>query len=422
SLYNQTYRQASNGEPSFNTIGWNSSYTGQPIPPWQMREWLSDRVQQILALKPSRVLEIGCGTGLMLFQIAPYCTQYWGTDFSAVSLESIQRQLAQELPQVKLLQKVATDFEGVEAAAFDAVILNSVIQYFPSLDYLLCVLERAVQTVAPGGFIFIGDVRSLPLLSAFHASVHLYQSEPALERTQLQQRVQQSIFEEPELVIDPSLFCALRDSPAQALRDRFSRISHVQIQLTRGHHHNEMTQFRYNVFLHIETDSPRDLNNQIWLDWTRDQLTLSTVRQHLDEGRPEILGITGVPNARTIASVKTAQWLASAEGPKTVGQMREALSLSELVIDPQDWWGLEALPYRVDICWSASPSCYDVAFVRHEVAGSVSMPLTQQVDLSRPLRTYANQPLQAQFARQLLPQLRSYLEQKLPVYMVPSTF
>jgi len=54
------------------------------------------------------------------------------------------------------------------------VILN--LQYFPSLDYLLCVLEGAVRAVAPGGFIFIGDVRSLPLLSAFHASVQLYQA------------------------------------------------------------------------------------------------------------------------------------------------------------------------------------------------------------------------------------------------------
>jgi len=43
------------------------------------------------------------------------------------------------------------------------------------------------------------------------------------------------------------------------------------------------------------------------------------------------------------------------------------------------------------------------------------MPITQQVSLSRPLQTYANQPPQAQFARQLL--VRRYLEQKLPGYI-----
>jgi len=416
-LYNQTYRQASR-DPTFNIVGWNSSYTGEPIPEQQMRNWVSDRVKQILALKPSRVLEIGCGTGLMLFQIAPYCTQYWGTDFSPVSLDYIQRQLAQqELPQVKLLQKMATDFEGVDTAAFDAVILNSVVQYFPSLDYLLRVLEGAVEAVAPGGFIFIGDVRSLPLLAAFHASVHLYRADAALERSQLQQLVQQSIFEEPELVIDPAFF--------YALRDRFPRISHVQIQLPRGRDRNEMTQFRYNVFLHIEAEISSYSDNQIWQDWAKNQLTVSKVRQHLCESQPEILGITGVPNARVVAAVKTAEWLSSAQGPNTAGRMREALeSLSELAIDPQDWWDLEALPYNIDICWSSSfEGCYDVVFVRHEVElGVISMPLTHQVERSRPWKTYTNQPLQAQFARQIVPQLRSYLEQKLPEYMVPSAF
>jgi len=73
------------------------------------------------------------------------------------------------------------------------VILNP-LQYFPSLDYLLRVLEGAVRAVAPGGFIFIGDVRSLPLLSAFHASVQLYQADPTLDRLQLQQRVQMEIW------------------------------------------------------------------------------------------------------------------------------------------------------------------------------------------------------------------------------------
>jgi len=41
----------------------------------------------------------------------------------------------------------------------------------------------------------------------------------------------------------------------------------------------------------------------------------------------------------------------SAEGPKTAGQMREALEISEAVVDPQDWWDLEAITpsYTIDI-------------------------------------------------------------------------
>ena len=60
------------------------------------------------------------------------------------------------------------------------MILNSVVQYFPSIEYLVRVLEGAVQAVAEGGYIFVGDVRSLPLLEAFHTSVELQRASAAL--------------------------------------------------------------------------------------------------------------------------------------------------------------------------------------------------------------------------------------------------
>ena len=47
--------------------------------------------------------------------------------------------------------------------AFDTVVMNSVIQYFPSIDYLLRTLEHAVATVPAGGRVFLGDVRRLGL-------------------------------------------------------------------------------------------------------------------------------------------------------------------------------------------------------------------------------------------------------------------
>ena len=55
----------------FNIKGWHSSYTGQPIPAQEMHEWVDNTVERILALHPRHVLEIGCGTGLLLFQVAP---------------------------------------------------------------------------------------------------------------------------------------------------------------------------------------------------------------------------------------------------------------------------------------------------------------------------------------------------------------
>ncbi|BAY48347.1 McnC protein [Scytonema sp. HK-05] len=439
-LYNETYNTpAGDSDPTFNIVGWNSSYTNQPIPAEQMREWVNNQVGQILALQPSRVLEIGCGTGLLLFRIAPHCVKYYGTDFSPASLNYIQKQLANvelsdgaSLQQVTLFEKMAADFQGVEAQAFDAVVLNSVVQYFPSIDYLIRVLEGAVQATAPGGFIFIGDVRSLPLLQAFHASVQLYQAEPSLTRSELQQQVQMQIFQETELVIDPAFFTALKQQLPQ--------ISHVQIQLIRGSYHNELTQFRYNVILSIggETDPPNPpyqggLENPPFqggqggsqcLNWEDNNFTVATVRQLLIENQLEILGITNVPNARVMAAVKTAEWLSGAEDFKTVGQMREALQkLQNLGVEPEDFYGLaNQLPYKVNISWSDSGSegCYDVVFVKQGASKQRTIfPLNTH---ARPWQSYANNPLQAKAARKLVPQLQTYLAEKLPEYMVPSAF
>ncbi|MEG4145747.1 amino acid adenylation domain-containing protein [Microcoleus sp. Pol12B5] len=423
-LYNETYNQpAVDSDPTFNIVGWNSSYTNQPIPAEQMRDWANNQAAQILALQPSRVLEIGCGTGLLLFQIASRCTQYCGTDFSPISLNYIRQHLAnQELANVTLLQKMATDFEGVETAAFDAVVLNSVVQYFPNIDYLVQVLEGAVKATAPGGFIFIGDVRSLPLLAAFHASVQLYQAEPSLAGEQLQQRVQMQIFQETELVIEPDFFIALKH--------RFPQIGAVEIQLIRGSYHNELTNFRYNAILHIASETARPKSSlkgedvaEKRLDWLEENqnLTVTKVQQILLQNQVDFLRIANVPNARVMAAVKAAELLSVVDKFPTAGQLQKAVEkVEDLGVDPEAWYGLE-VPYNVNISWSNSDGQgrYDVVFARGEIRDFVR---EARSDSLRPWRSYANNPLQAKAARKLVPQLQAYLAEKLPEYMVPSAF
>lgn len=429
-LYNQTYQPSSQPpttstpNPQFNITGWNSSYTGEPIPLEQMQAWVSDRVQQILALKPRRVLEIGCGTGLLLFQIAPHCQTYVGTDFSAVSLAEIQPQLESlHLTQVKLLHRMATDFEGIESGSFDVVILNSIVQYFPSADYLMQVIEGAIQAVAPGGVLFIGDVRSLPLLTAFHTWMQFCQADANLEQDELQQRVERSQFEEPELAIDPAFF--------HAIRDRFSHIRQVQIRLSRGRSHNEMMQFRYNVLLHVAggNDALRlHLTYSTKYDWKVNPITVEAVKENLIQTQPKRYLITNITNSRVHSAIRTVNWIRNKESPKTVGRMRDGLkNATGWAIDPQDWWDLETvLPYRVEITWSSQTDTgdYDVLFIHQDLETIVDEAMLPS-DISSPLKSvsqYTNNPLQSNVARQLIPELRQHLKQTLLDYMIPSAF
>jgi len=180
SLYERTYSQGQDNlaDLTFNITGWNSSYTRQPLPASEMREWVENTVSRILAFQPERGLEIGCGTGLLLSRVAKHCLEYWATDYSQGAINYVEQvcNAVEGLEQVKLVCQTADNFEGIPPRQFDTVVLNSIIQYFPSVDYLLQVLEGAINVIGERGQIFVGDVRSLPLLEPYHAAVQLAQA------------------------------------------------------------------------------------------------------------------------------------------------------------------------------------------------------------------------------------------------------
>jgi amino acid adenylation domain-containing protein len=424
-VWDKTFDQATaQSDPTLNINGWNSSYTSQPFAQEEMRDWVELLVERVLSLKPRRVLELGCGTGLLLFRIAPHCVEYCGTDFSPSALNHIREQLTKpgrELPQVRLRQALAEDFAEVEPGAFDLVLLNSVIQYFPTTDYLLRVLAGALRAVAPGGAVFLGDVRSLPLLRAFHTSVQLQQSPASLSHAQLQQRVQKRLTQEQELVFDPAFFTALKRHLPQ--------LSQVEIHLKRGRYHNELTKFRYDVILRSGggASTAQDVK---WMDWEQDGLTLTGLRRLLVGSEPELLGVLGVPNARLQSEARILQLLSEPDEYRTVEEILSALKGEQLEtgVEPEDIWDLSArLPYAVNICSAAGDDGrFDLMFKRQDARAAFDAQLfpsfAAESDESRPLSSYTNNPLQEKLLHRLDPELRSFLLAKLPEYMVPSSF
>jgi SAM-dependent methyltransferase/acyl carrier protein len=411
---------------TFNTRGWLSVYTGLPLPAVEMREWLGDTLAHILIRKPRRVLEIGCGTGLLLFPIAPQCDSYVGTDFSPTALEYVRRELellGPEFRDVRLLQREALDFSGFAAESFDAVLLNSIVQYFPHVDYLVRVIEQAIHVVAPGGFVFIGDVRSLPLLEALHATVQIERTSPSVSTRELRDRVRCEVSEENELVIDPALF--------ELLRERIPRISQVDITLKRGRIHNELTRFRYQVTLHVGTVPERipatRADQELMLDWEKERWTLATLRRRLAGEMPRSVRIVGVPNARVAYAVRLTEMLASEDAPPTVGELLQRADTHDIEgVDPEAiaLVGTES-SYTTGFDWSrhGRDGRYDVVFscgaARRTASTETAIPRTARpTDLGR----LGNNPLQGRMARILVPKIRTFVQARLPDYMIPSQF
>ena len=92
---------------------------------------------------------------------------------------------------------------------FDTIILNSVVQYFPNAGYLAEVIDNALDLLAPGGALFIGDVRNHTLQGALQTAVALARTPPTLDGidgAEIRQRVQHAVLGEAELLLAPEFF------------------------------------------------------------------------------------------------------------------------------------------------------------------------------------------------------------------------
>ncbi len=100
---------------------------------------------------------------------------------------------------------------------FDAVIINSVVQCFPNVDYLRRVLCGAARKVRRGGVIFVGDVRHMGLFEAFATSVELARAADNDDLETLRERIARQMETENERLF-AAIFFGARDRARQGDR------------------------------------------------------------------------------------------------------------------------------------------------------------------------------------------------------------
>ncbi len=418
-LYDATYAGDADARgPGF--VGWMSSYTGLPLPQAQMQEWLNETMRRIRELRPQKVLEIGCGTGLLVEQLAPQCAVYRATDFSAQAIRRLERWKGTrtDLRHVELSQWTALEIDAA-AGPYDTVLLNSVVQYFPDMKYLVAVLERAVQAVSDGGKVFIGDIRHLGMLRAFHSSVQLTRAPGEINIGELRVRIDRALQQDKELVIDPEFFWALKQS--------LPRISAVEVQIKRGRADNELTRYRYDVTLHVgqhNEPAPRQ-----WVQWSGDKADLlAELSRFLQAHRPAGIRINGVENARVAEDLRTARALETAAEDSEVAAVCQKLSTPESRgVDPESICRLaEAHGLRVRPTWARGVADGRLDFEvidqsQCELLDTATAAI-ETLPVQRTWSDYAHEPVSGrqEQAPPLMRELREYLDGRLPEYMVPS--
>ncbi|MEV5906649.1 amino acid adenylation domain-containing protein, partial [Streptomyces sp. NPDC052127] len=381
-----------------NFAGWNSMYDGLPIPLADMREWREATLDRIRALRPRRVLEIGVGSGLLLSRLAPDCEAYWGTDLSEEAVRALDAQVS-AVPgladRVTLLARPAHDLTGLPEGHFDTIVVNSVVQYFPGGDYLTGVLRAAAALLAPGGALFVGDVRNLRLLRTLSAAVEGGRvreqgDEAEADKEALRAAVDRALAWEGELLVDPDYFTTLDGLTAD-------------IRVKRGTHHNELTRYRYDVVLRPRADGGAEVPESPWP-------ALGSVHalDTLLAGHPDRLRVTGIPNARLADDLAALDALRDSSRPAGATHGVDPESLHE---------SAARHGYEATLTWNgdAEDGSLDAVFAP---AGDDPVAAYRPGG-GHPL---TNRPAPFRNVTALMTALRRHAAAYLPDYMVPAAF
>ena len=384
--------------------GWNSSFTGDPIPLEEMVEWRSATVDRIVALQPRRVLEIGAGSGLVLSQVAPRCERYVATDMSAVVVDNLARWLERlQIPwrdRVQLLTRPAHVTEALPQGYFDTIILNSVVQYFPNAGYLAEVIDNALDLLAPGGAVFIGDVRNHSLQGAFQTAVALART-PSTDPAEIRQRVQRALLSEPELLLGPEFFTIWAAGHAS--------VAGLDIEVKRGLADNELTRYRYDVTIHKTPTPVRSLAAAPSWAWTQ-CAGLSGLHSRLAAEHPAVVRVTDIPRAGLIADVLVEHALATDDVVADTGGSPHPATPEELHRVGA------AAGYDVVVTWGAWPGTVDALFITPTDPGLVLTDVYLPPAGADQRITHANDP----HTNTKISAVRQRLSARLPEYMVPA--
>lgn len=424
-VFENAYDESSAIDKTFNTAGYNSSYTGQPFENGEVKQHINFIVTEIKSAKHEKILDLGCGTGILMFPLLKTCKEYVGVDFSEKALMLVKEGLATVnndfSDKVRLYNSEATDFKPAKNKHFDVVLINSLLQYCTSENHLLKMLKFAFSAVSDNGRIVICNVRDLTLLRSFHTSVEFGKAPDALSINDFISNVKSQIELEDEMFIHPEFF--------NKLPVMFPEIGNIKIQLKRGAIDNEFTKFCYDVIL-TKGQGPLIGRPENEIAWGTKLESLLSIEKTLKSKKPDYLYVSGIPNSRLFAERFTNEVTGTVGVVKTVGEVRSLLEeQNDHGISPEAIWKTgDDQDYDTQITVSGdSKWTFDAMFRKKDL--KVSSVKMKSVGNARKLSKddidwteYINIPTRRRFEQELILKCQEGIKQALPEYMAPSYY
>ncbi|KAL7793616.1 hypothetical protein V8C37DRAFT_102345 [Trichoderma ceciliae] len=418
--------------------GWTSMYDGSEIDKAEMREWLDDTIRTLLdGERPGHVLEIGTGSGMVLFNLGAGLESYVGLEPSSSAATFVTNGI-KSIPALTGKAEVhvgtATDIDRLSGLCPDLVVLNSVVQYFPTPEYLVRVVDALVRI--PGvKRLFFGDIRSHATNRHFLAARALHSLGDKSTKDAVRQKMAEMEEREEELLVDPTFFTALQSR----LPDQ---IKHVEILPKNMRATNELSAYRYAAVIHVRGPEERaqpvyPINMNDWIDFQASQMDRDALLRLLQRSADApTVAVSNIPYGKTILERHIVESLDDdssrddaqnpLDGAAWISAVRSnAESCASLSVTDLIQLGEEA-GFRVEVSaarqWSQS-GALDAVFHHYNSPaqrGNRALIRFPTDDQARASATLTNRPLQRLQSRRFVSQIREQLQALLPSYMIPS--
>lgn len=233
--------------------GFVSSYTGKPF----TKEEVDQYKGHVVALaapylgKEKKVVEIGCGSGAIMFSIAPLVKEYIGLDPSELTQKRNEEYINScGLTNIKLVNGFAHEVDSIGEESMDLVIISSTVQFFPGFIYLEKVIEKALKVLKPGGTLLVADVMDARRKDDFRRSLEEFKS-----KNGGQEDIKTKTDLDGELYIDEQFFSEVKEKNTKIegfrvlhRKDEFNNeLSYRYDVLISKTHHGEKEQLRSNI-------------------------------------------------------------------------------------------------------------------------------------------------------------------------------
>ncbi|KAF5627285.1 enniatin synthase [Fusarium tjaetaba] len=409
--------------------GWTSMYDGSEIDKVEMQEWLDDTIKTLRdGRAPGHVLEVGTGSGMILFNLGDGLQSYRGLEPSksaAAFTNSVIKSVPSLAGKAEVHVGTAQDISQLSDLHPDLVVINSVAQYFPSPEYLSQVADTLIHL--PGvKRLFFGDMRTNATNKHFLAGRAVRTLGDNATKEAVRQKMAELEEREEELLVEPSFFTTLQD--------RFPHlVHHVEILPKNMHATNELSAYRYAAVVHIrDSDSVpvHTIEKGAWVDFGASRMNRTSLLHFLRSSKgSSTVAISNIPFGKTLFERQIVESLEAEEESNLDGavwisavrsdaESRASLSVPDLHQLAEDsGFRLEVSAARQ---WSQS-GALDAVF--HHFPSLSNRRTLIKFPTDNHLRgsaTLANRPLQGLQRRRAALQVRERLQSLLPSYMVPS--